>query len=96
MRCVAFTCREFGLPDRLVLEEAQGSRMVSSSFDLGGYATHRVLPADAVVPLPDAEWTVSSSSPMTNLPNGHLTPRRPTWMSAPKDLLALIQLTRQA
>ena len=33
---------------------AQGSRVVSSSFDLGGYATHRVLPADAVVPLPDA------------------------------------------
>jgi len=33
---------------------ARGSRVVSSSFDLGGYATHRVLPADAVVPLPDA------------------------------------------
>jgi NADPH2:quinone reductase len=32
----------------------RGSRVVSSSFDLGGYATHRVLPADAVVPLPDA------------------------------------------
>ena len=27
---------------------------MSSSFDLGGYATHRVLPADAVVALPDA------------------------------------------
>jgi NADPH:quinone reductase len=33
---------------------ARGSRVVGSSFDLGGYATHRVLPADAVVPLPDA------------------------------------------
>lgn len=33
---------------------ARGSRVVSSSFDLGGYATHRVLPADAVVALPDA------------------------------------------
>jgi NADPH2:quinone reductase len=33
---------------------AAGSRVVSSSFDLGGYATHRVLPAGAVVPLPDA------------------------------------------
>jgi NADPH:quinone reductase len=33
---------------------APGSRVVSSSFDLGGYATHRVLPAGAVVPLPDA------------------------------------------
>jgi NADPH2:quinone reductase len=33
---------------------ARGSRVVSSSLDLGGYATHRVLPADAVVPLPDA------------------------------------------
>jgi NADPH2:quinone reductase len=33
---------------------AQGSRVVTSSFDLGGYATHRVLAADAVVPLPDA------------------------------------------
>jgi len=33
---------------------AAGSRVVSSSFDLGGYATHRLLPAGAVVPLPDA------------------------------------------
>jgi NADPH:quinone reductase len=33
---------------------ARGSRVVASSFDLGGYATHRVLPAGAVVPLPDA------------------------------------------
>jgi NADPH2:quinone reductase len=33
---------------------ARGSRVVGSSFDLGGYATHRVLPADAVVPLPEA------------------------------------------
>jgi NADPH:quinone reductase len=33
---------------------ARGSRVVGSSFDLGGYATHRVLPASAVVPLPDA------------------------------------------
>ena len=33
---------------------ARGSRVVSSSFDLGGYATHRVLPAGTVVPLPDA------------------------------------------
>ena len=32
---------------------AAGSRVVSSSFDLGGYATHRVVPAGAVVPLPD-------------------------------------------
>jgi len=32
----------------------RGSRVVGSSFDLGGYASHRVLPADAVVPLPDA------------------------------------------
>ena len=35
---------------------ARGSRVVSSSFDLGGYATHRVLPADAVVPL--STWPV--------------------------------------
>jgi NADPH:quinone reductase len=33
---------------------ARGRRVVSSSFDLGAYATHRVLPAAAVVPLPDA------------------------------------------
>ena len=32
---------------------ARGSRVVGSSFDLGSYATHRVLPADEVVPLPD-------------------------------------------
>jgi NADPH:quinone reductase len=37
-----------------VLSVARGGRVVSSSFDLGGYATHRVLPADEVVPLPDA------------------------------------------
>jgi NADPH2:quinone reductase len=37
-----------------VLSVTRGGRVVSSSFDLGGYATHRVLPADEVVPLPDA------------------------------------------
>jgi NADPH:quinone reductase len=31
-----------------------GSRVVGCWFGLGGYASHRVLPADAVVPLPDA------------------------------------------
>jgi len=33
---------------------APGSRVVGCSFGLGGYASHRVLPAEAVVPLPDA------------------------------------------
>ena len=31
-----------------------GTRVVGSSFGLGGYATHQVLPAEAAVPLPDA------------------------------------------
>jgi NADPH2:quinone reductase len=31
-----------------------GSRVVGCSFGLGGYASHRVLPAQAIVPLPDA------------------------------------------
>lgn len=31
-----------------------GTRVVGSSFGMGGYATHQVLPADAAVPLPDA------------------------------------------
>jgi NADPH2:quinone reductase len=31
-----------------------GSRVVGCSFDLGGYASHRVLPAQVIVPLPDA------------------------------------------
>ena len=38
-----------GVPDL-----APGSRVVGCSFGLGGYASHRVLPAEAVVPLPDA------------------------------------------
>jgi NADPH:quinone reductase len=38
-----------GVPDL-----PRGSRVVGSSLDLGGYASHRVLPAHAVVPLPDA------------------------------------------
>jgi NADPH2:quinone reductase len=33
---------------------AAGRRVVGSSFGMGGYASHWVLPADAVVPLPDA------------------------------------------
>jgi len=32
----------------------QGSRVAGCSFGLGGYASHRVLPAQAVVPLPGA------------------------------------------
>jgi NADPH2:quinone reductase len=31
-----------------------GTRVVGCSFDFGGYASHRVLPAQGVVPLPDA------------------------------------------
>jgi NADPH:quinone reductase len=31
-----------------------GTRVVGSSFGLGGYASHQVLPAEAAVPLPDA------------------------------------------
>ena len=31
-----------------------GSRVVAFSFDLGGYASHRVVPARAAVPLPEA------------------------------------------
>ena len=31
-----------------------GTRVVGSSFGLGGYATHQLLPAEAAVPLPDA------------------------------------------
>jgi NADPH:quinone reductase len=38
-----------GVPDL-----AAGRRVVGSSFGMGGYASHWVLPADAVVPLPDA------------------------------------------
>ena len=33
---------------------AAGRRVVGSSFGMGGYSSHWVLPADAVVPLPDA------------------------------------------
>ena len=33
---------------------APGSRVVGSSFGLGGYASHRALPAEALVPLPDS------------------------------------------
>ena len=33
---------------------AAGRRVVGSSFGMGGYTSHWVLPADAVVPLPDA------------------------------------------
>jgi NADPH:quinone reductase len=61
-------CREFGPPERLVLEEAPdpkpgpdevpglpaGSRVAGCWMGLGGYATHRLLPAEAVVPLPAA------------------------------------------
>ena len=32
----------------------RGSRVVGCSLGLGGYASHRVLPVDAIVPLPDA------------------------------------------
>jgi NADPH2:quinone reductase len=32
----------------------EGSRVVGCSLDFGGYASHRVLPAHAVVPLPEA------------------------------------------
>jgi NADPH:quinone reductase len=37
-----------------VLGLPRGSRVVGCWFGLGGYATHRVLPASAVVPLPDS------------------------------------------
>ena len=42
---------------------SRGGRVVSCSFGLGGYASHRVLAADAVVPLPDAvSWAVAATA----------------------------------
>lgn len=37
-----------------VTQVRPGERVAGSSLGLGGYASHQVLPADAVVPLPDA------------------------------------------